>query len=412
MNKISPLRGFKDLSPAEYAKHKQIIDTGYKVGIKYGFLPIELPILEYSDVFYSALGQESDVITKEIYTFLDKSGENVTLRPEFTASVQRYLLSNNLLYNLPLRLFLHGPLFRRERPQKGRYRQFNQINFEHIGAASALQDALLIRMCYEILSLLGLSHKVTLEINSLGCQETLKTYQGVLFEYFSQYQNSLSEDSQKRLITNNVLRILDSKQRSDILISESVPDIEQFYSEHSANHFNLVKTYLNAYGIKYVINPKLVRGLNYYVNTVFEFKTGLLGSELTVFAGGRYLVKGVEDVPAIGAGAGVERLALLLDQPLEQSNNLIVIIPLEDEYCLHAMELFQWLQNNSTYNIIIEDVGTLKKKMKIANSLKANYIVLIGEEEVAHNKFTLKNLLDGVQITCEKAQILSIINNS
>jgi histidyl-tRNA synthetase len=411
MEKIRPVRGFKDLLPEEYAKHKHIIDTGYKISTKYGFLPIDLPILEYSEVFCAALGEGSDVISKETYTFVDKSEDKVTLRPEFTAGVQRCVLSNNLIDKLPLRFFLHGPLFRRERPQKGRYRQFNQINFEHIGSNSALHDAQLIKMCFDILSALSLENKVRLEINSLGCHTTLKNYQNVLLQYFSKNQNSLSEDSKLRLQNNNVLRILDSKQKQDILLSENAPSIEQFYTEDAATHFNLVQSYLNAYGVKYTINTKLVRGLDYYKNTVFEFKTDLLGAQMTVFAGGRYTIKGSKEVSAIGAAAGVERLALLMDTNIKTEDKLIIIAPLDEIYCLHAIELFQQLLDHLTCNMIIESTGTLKKKMKTANSLNASYIILIGEDEVINNQFTIKNLTDGSQTTCSLQQVIGMINN-
>ena len=416
MEKIGSVRGFKDLLPKEYAKYKKVIDRAEKIGAKYGFLGIDLPILEYSKVFHSMLGEASDIVCKETYTFLDKSQNNLTLRPEFTAGMQRCFQSNNLSTQLPLRVFMNGPLFRYERPQKGRYRQFHQINFEHIGCADALSDVQMIKLAYDILDGLKISNIVYLKINSLGQEECLKKYQQVLHEYFSKYYQDLSEDSKKRLDRKNPLRILDSKSTEDKDLISQAPNIEKSYSVYSAKRFEKVQEYLSEYKIPYSVDSSLVRGLDYYLDSVFEFCSDKIGAKSSVLSGGRYKVRSCsEDIGAIGCAGGVERLVLLLEQvkndDIDSSGYVISIIPIDEQYDKEAIRLFEDLKCLEKCKIVIESSGTLKYKMKRANRIKSKFAILIGEDEVREKKYKIKCLDSAKQYLLPLDELLNYLNN-
>ncbi|CAN7939909.1 unnamed protein product, partial [Ixodes pacificus] len=308
-NKLRVVRGTRDLLPGECYKFNYIRRIAQEIGDRYGFTPVETPIFEFSDVFSRTLGDSSDIIMKEMYSFPDRGGDSLTLRPEFTAAIVRLLINENL--TLPAKLFTSGPVFRYERPQKCRQRQFHQINYEYFGARDYMVDFEVIALAYTIIAKVGLRHKVRLEINSLGSNEDMVVYKGVLVEYFEKYQNGLSEDSKRRLSTNP-LRILDSKDRGDLEILGDAPTIWDFYSEHSRKFFDGIVDSLSRAGIPYVMNPRLVRGLDYYSDTVFEFKTLGLGAQDAIIAGGRYdglvALMGGDDTPAVGFAGGIERI--------------------------------------------------------------------------------------------------------
>ena len=419
MKKVGSVRGFKDLLPKEYAKYKKIIDEAEKIGIGYGFLGMDVPMLEYSEVFHRMLGEESEIVCKETYTFLDKSENQVTLRPEFTAGMQRCFESNNLAYYLPLRVFMHGPLFRYERPQKGRYRQFHQINFEHIGCQDALSDVQMIKMAYDILDALKMTNMVTLQVNSLGQKECLRKYQRVLNEYFTKYYQDLSEDSQKRLKRNNPLRILDSKSSTDQKLILGAPNIKESYSVDSAKRFEKVQEYLLEYKIPYVVDSSLVRGLDYYLDTVFEFCSDKIGAKSAVLSGGRYNIRSShiqQDIGAIGCAGGIERLVLLLEQTqnicdANMQDDMISIIPIDEKYDKEAIKIFKDLRIYQHLKVVIESSGTLKNRMKKANQTCSKYVILIGEDEVKEKKFTLKNLVSARQYFLSFDQLLKYLNN-
>lgn len=389
------VRGTKDFSPSECNKNNKIIQIAKSLGEKYGFNQIDIPIIEYEDLFISSLGKNSEIINKQIYSFLDKSNKKIALRPEFTAGVMRYITTNNIITQNSLRFFLTGALFRYDRPQKGRQRQFHQINFEHVNTEGPISDAQVIKLAYEILKSLGIASKVTLQINSLGSKSVINEYEKALFDYLEDKKNLLSEDSQIKL-HHNPLRILDSKVESDQSLLVSAPNITSYYTEECLAHFELVKRYLNLYSIPFKINNNLVRGLDYYCDTVFEFTTKSLGSQSAIFAGGRYNYIHNIELPAVGCAAGVERISLLLDDDFNKNSNmLVIIIPLEGNFIEQGIELFKNLETISNIKLIIETEGNLKRRMKKSNFLKASYVILIGEDEIKKNVYKLRKLKCG-----------------
>ena len=408
--KLAPLRGMKDLLPEEFRIHKYIEQIAMQTAELYGYEGFATPVLESASVFDRTLGDDSDVISKEMYSFQDKKGRLIAMRPEFTASVMRAFISNGLKQRLPLKLFSSGPLFRYDRPQEGRQRQFHQLNFEYIGANGAYSDAETIRLAVHLLENLGILKDLTLELNSLGCTESRNKYQNALKEYFKKHINELSEDSKKRLETNP-LRILDSKDVSDKEISKNAPLIANYYTEEAANYFEQVKIHLDKLGVQYVINPKLARGLDYYSHTAFEFTTTKLGAQGTILAGGRYdgLTKlmGESEIPAIGFAAGIERITMMRSFKVDP-NRPTIIIPIGDEctdYAIKAANLLR--QSNIKTNI--EFNGKIGKRMQIAASLNAKFVIFIGLEEMNNNKYKLKNMDAGTEQEVEQDQLLNAL---
>ncbi|MCP5369561.1 MAG: histidine--tRNA ligase [Rickettsiaceae bacterium] len=390
---IAPIRGMKDIYCDEYKIFKYIENTSYELARVYGFQGIQTPIAESIQVFDRTLGENSDVISKELYHFHDKKGRMIALRPEFTAGIMRAILSNKLQQNLPLRLFSFGPLFRYDRPQEGRQRQFHQLNFESIGQKHAIIDAEMISCAQNLLNRLEISNDVTLELNSLGCAESKEAYQNALFEYFSKYSSELSADSQKRL-EKNPLRILDSKDEKDKLICNTAPQIIDYYTSHARKYFDEVCKNLNILNIDYKINTRLVRGLDYYSDIIFEYTTTKLGAQNTILAGGRYdglaKIMGGPDIPAIGFAAGYERI-ILMRQFKPSVTRPVYIIPLNLNHFQDSLILSQTLRQN---NIItkIEIENKTAKRMQTAIADNARYIIFIGEDEISNNFYTLKDL--------------------
>lgn len=393
MEKLQSVRGTKDLFSEDYIRHENIINIAKRTAELYGYQGISVPIFEFSNVFKRSLGETSDVVGKEMYTFLDKGNEEITLRPEFTAGICRAYISSGLKQFLPLKLFTSGPLFRYERPQKGRQRQFHQVDFEYLGPGNPEIDAEMIAMAADFLDMVGVLKNTTLELNSLGCSDTRKNYQANLVEYLKDYADSLSEDSKTRL-TKNPLRILDSKDENDKKIVANAPKIHHHFTNEAEDFFLKLQEYLKLLGIKYKHNPNMVRGLDYYNHTAFEFITTDLGAQGTVLGGGRYngLIKllGGDDVEGVGFAAGVERLALLCQLP----ENLVrpcAILPLNIEQQNFAMKLAHDLRKEDIP--IFFDLNT-KFDKALKNAIKANakYAIFIGEEELAHERVKLKNL--------------------
>jgi len=381
MSKLQPVRGTKDLfGNDEYYLHKEIVDIAEYCASRYNFEGISTPIFESTDVFKRTLGETSDVVNKEMYTFDSKGGESLTLRPEFTAGVVRAFISNGMLQNLPLKLFSTGPLFRYERPQKGRQRQFHQINFEWLGAVGAECEVQLISLADLILNDLGID-KYTLELNSLGDDESRESYRNALVNYLDKYKDDLSEDSKKRLELNP-LRILDSKDKGDKKIVENAPKTIDYLSDYSKDFFENVKSGLDNLDISYVVNPKIVRGLDYYNDTVFEFISNdeESGAQSTILAGGRYdrLVKqmGGGDVPAVGFAAGVERLAILSDIQIDD-RGIIAIIPESDNEKQAAVRIATYLRNEAGEFVELFLSGNFNKKMKKANANNSDVIIVL-----------------------------------
>ncbi|WP_048862400.1 histidine--tRNA ligase, partial [Acidisphaera rubrifaciens] len=316
MTALNPPRGTHDLIGEDQRRHAHVIETARRIAGTYGFDEWATPVFEDTRVFARTLGETSDVVTKEMYTFDDRGGDSVTLRPENTAGVCRALVTNGLTQSLPQKVFYAGPMFRYERPQKGRYRQFHQIGLELIGPAEPLADAEAIACGRDILAALGVAEGTVLEINTLGDRASRDAWRVALIDYFASRAEALSAESRDRL-ARNPLRILDSKDERDRALVADAPTIVPYLTPEAAAFWDGVRGHLARFGVAYVENPRIVRGLDYYSHTAFEFVTTRLGAQGTVMAGGRYdgLVAemGGPPTPAVGWAAGIERLAMLLD---------------------------------------------------------------------------------------------------
>lgn len=396
--KLQPARGTKDLSPDDFKIFQYVTGVARNVSARYGFSEIATPIFEFTDVFKRTLGEESDVVGKEMYTFEDRGGESVTLRPEFTAGIARAFISGGLGNQLPLKLFTTGPLFRYERPQKGRQRQFHQVNCEILGAETPNSDVEIIAMGWQILEELGITDSIKLEINSLGDQQSRDNYRTALVKYFSKYKNELSDDSKVRL-EKNPLRILDSKDEGDKKIVKNAPLMADFYSDEAKSFFEKVQNGLTGLGIKYEVNPHLVRGLDYYCHTAFEFTTNALGAQNTVLAGGRYdgliAQMGGAPTPAIGFAGGVERIMALFDKKIE-SEQAVALIPIGEQAEEFAAKLAYDLRKQG-FNIELAFNGNVKKRMKKAGDKNVRLAVIFGDDELKSGKVKIKDFASSTE---------------
>ena len=397
---LQSVRGTQDLLPEVQAKHNLITTTGRLTAEHFDFQEMSTPIFEFSNIFKKTLGQKSDIVNKEMYTFKDRNGEELTLRPENTASVVRAFISEGLSQRTPLKLYYQGPMFRYERPQKGRYRQFHQIGVEILGASSPFADAELISLGHETLKALKVDTLATLEINSIGDVASRQNYVTALVKYLSQHTAQLSPDSQRR-ITTNPLRILDSKDSGDQALLKNAPVISEFYNEESKTFFTTVTQTLQEFGVPYTVNPFLVRGLDYYTHCVFEYKTTALGAQDAVLSGGRYdhLVKqmGGPDTPSVGWAAGVERLVML--SPLAaKPERPLAVIPVHGSVEREAFRLANELRAQGL-TVEIAYSGNLSKRMKRASAQNAWAAILIGPDELARGEVNLKLMDSGEQKT-------------
>lgn len=412
MSHLSAVRGTHDLLPEESRRHRKIIDTARKITELYGYGEISTPIFEFTEVFGRTLGDTSDIVTKEMYTFQDKGGDTLTLRPENTAGVARAFISGGMSQNLPLKFFYAGPMFRYERPQKGRLRQFHQIGVELLGVAGPLGDAEVIAMGAQILDHLGILASTTLEINSLGDTASRTAYRTALVAYFTAHRSSLSAESRDRL-ERNPLRILDSKDEGDRALVANAPAFADHLNAESQTFFSTVLENLDRLGLRYQLNPRLVRGLDYYNHTAFEFITDRLGAQGTVLAGGRYdgLI-GTMGGPAtagVGWAAGVERLAMMIDDPLP-SQRPVAVVPVGDVAEAKALLLTQELRRAG----IAADLGyggNLKKRMQRANKVSARAAVIIGDSELSRGVAMVRNLDSGEQQEVPLANIVSYLGS-
>ena len=407
MAKLQCVRGTYDLYGSAKRKAKKVVATAENVVEKYGFEEIETPIFEFTEVFARNLGDTSDIVTKEMYCFEDRGGESLTLRPEGTAGVVRAFISNGMQQNLPVKFYYHGQMFRYERPQKGRQRQFTQFGVELLGADVPQADVEVISMAYEFLEKLGLSGQVTVEINSLGDSESRNAYREKLVAYLKEHFDELSEDSKNRL-ERNPLRVLDSKEECDKAVVENAPLYADSLNEASKTFFAKVLEGLDRLGIKYRVNNRLVRGLDYYSHTVFELVTDKLGAQGTVLAGGRYdgLVEqmGGGAVSGIGWACGVERLSMLLDNEPEIERP-IAVIPVGEDTNDTALEIAHQLRY-AGYKVEQAYSGNLKKRMIRANKANACKAVIIGSEELSRGELTLKDLDSGEQKMIKKDNLI------
>lgn len=412
-DKLQPLRGMKDLLPDSYITYDYIISKAKEMAKLYGYQQMSTPILEYTKIFNRSMGESSDVISKEIYSFLDKSDEPVALRPEFTAGIMRAVVSNNLTHQLPLKFFSYGPVFRYDRPQAGRQRQFHQLNYEYIGARGAISDAEVLKLAVDILTELEILQDTILELNSLGCKESRAIYQQKLVEYLSNYKEQLSEESKTRL-SKNPMRILDSKNENDQKIVAAGPVISNYYTDKSKQYFDNLLKYLDLLNIKYTINPRLVRGLDYYCHTAFEFKTQKLGSQSTILAGGRYdglsRIMGGDDIPAIGFAAGIERLSLIKEYKLQDTRS-VHIFPIEENNIEHSLKIADKLRSKQIATSL--DIhGKIAKRMQNALNKNANFIIFIGNDEQMSNKIKVKDLDNEKEYLVDFEETIKLIRNS
>lgn len=411
MSKVQSVRGTYDLYGAAKRKMKKVVEEASSVVEKYGFEEIETPIFEFTEVFARNLGDTSDIVTKEMYCFNDKGGESLTLRPEGTAGVVRAFVSNGMQQNLPVKFYYTGPMFRYERPQKGRQRQFTQFGVELLGVETPQADVEVIAMAYEFLEKLGLSGQVTVEINSLGDAESRDEYRTKLVAYLKEHYDELSEDSKNRL-ERNPLRVLDSKEECDKVVVENAPLYAYSLNETSKEFFAKVLHGLDLLGIKYRVNNRLVRGLDYYTHTVFELTTDKLGAQGTVLAGGRYngLVAqmGGGDVAGIGWACGVERLAMLLGNDVEMSRP-VAVIPMGEDAEDKALEISNQLRR-AGFRVEQSYSGNMKKRMTKAVKANAFKAVIIGSDELAKGEAAVKDLDSGEQKNIKFANIVEEIN--
>ena len=393
MKKLRTVRGVHDLLPSELNKHQIVINAGLEISDKYNYSQIETPIFEFSEVFTKPLGKSSDIVTKENYIFKDRSEDELMLRPEGTSGVVRAFLNAGLIQDSPQRFSYYGPMFRYERPQKGRLRQFKQLGVECLGLNSPMADIEVISLGQDFLDKINILNKINLKINSLGDFDSRKNYRDSLVKYLKDYQFKLSKDSLRRLAINP-LRILDSKNEEDQKIIQNAPSIFEYLNIDSKRRFEDVCKGLDHLNIKYQIDKNLVRGLDYYCHTAFEFTTNELGSQGTVLAGGRYdglsTMLGGPDVPGVGWAAGIERLALMVYSEFDSAID-VVLIGQSDNYNFLLFPIMKKLVQQGIKSEIIYN-GNLSKKFKRANKINASYAIILGEEEIDKNVIKFKDL--------------------
>ncbi len=400
MTPLQPVRGTRDLIGEDSRRHLHVIETARRIAALYGFDEWITPVFEDTRVFSRTLGETSDVVTKEMYTFTDRGGDSITLRPEATAGICRALVSNGLTQSLPQKVFYAGPMFRYERPQKGRSRQFHQIDVELIGPAEPLADAEVIACGRDILSALGVAADTVLEVNTLGDKPSRDAYRTALITYFETHKSGLSQDSLDRL-ERNPMRIVDSKDERDKRIVADAPTIHAYLTPEAEAFYATLKRHLDRLRVPYRENPRIVRGLDYYGHTAFEFVTDKLGAQGTVMGGGRYdgLVAemGGPPTPAVGWAAGIERLAMLLEPPAPApKSGPVAVIPVGEDAEAPALDLLQTLRHAGV-RAEMAYRGNLRRRMERANRIGARAAVIIGADDLAAGVAQVKDLASGTQ---------------
>ena len=397
MSPVQPVRGTQSLLGEDADRLAAVVAGFDRVRQLYGFKRVEVPTIEHTAVFARTIGETTDVVSKEMYSFEDRGGESITLRPEFTAGICRAYLSEGWQQYAPIKIATHGSAFRYERPQKGRFREFHQLDAEIIGAAEPQADVELLAFADQLLKELGIDGAI-LQLNTLGDPETRAAWRDALYEHFRGHAPALSEDSQARL-ERNPLRILDSKAHQDWPIVDSAPAIDEFLTPEAADFFARVSEGLDAAGIIWERAPRLVRGLDYYRHTAFEFVTDRLGAQGTVIAGGRYdgLIEalGGPYTPAVGWAAGIERLAMMIGAP-ETEKPRVVIVPLGPRAEVEAQSIIARLRREG----VAADMayrGNMKKRLSRASEAGASYALIIGDDELDRGEAQLKDLASGDQ---------------
>lgn len=398
MTPVQPVRGTQSLLGEDADRLAKVVETFDRVRRLYGFKRVEVPTIEQTGVFARTIGETTDVVSKEMYSFEDRGGESITLRPEFTAGICRAYLSEGWQQFAPLKVATHGSAFRYERPQKGRFREFHQLDAEIIGAGEPQADVELLSLGYQLLVELRIADGVTLELNTLGDPQTRDSWRAALVEHFTGQKDRLSEDSVDRL-SRNPLRILDSKDPRDREVCADAPSVDEFLTNEAADFFSAVVAGIEAAGVPWKRNARLVRGLDYYRHTAFEFVTDRLGAQGTVIAGGRYdgLIEalGGPHTPAVGWAAGIERLAMMIDAP-EQDRSSVAIIPLGERAEAQAQKIVAGLRREGIATEMAYR-GNMKKRLSRANASGASYALIIGDDELDRGEAQLKDLGSGEQ---------------
>lgn len=411
MNTLQPVRGTHDLLPLMYSKHAAITNVARHKARTYGYKEIATPLLEFKDVFKRTLGDVSDIVTKEMYEIADRGEEALVLRPEGTAGVVRALISNGLTQSMPLKYFYAGPMFRYERPQKGRMRQLHQIGVELFGVANPAGDVEVISMAYRLLEALNLHQRVRLEINTLGDEESRTHYRNRLVTFLKDHHVHLSPDSKVRL-ERNPLRILDSKDEGDKKILKGAPPLRESLNAFSKEMFAQVLEGLETLHIPFIHNPHIVRGLDYYCHVAFEFTTTDLGSQGTVLAGGRYdgLVEtmGGPNIPGVGWAGGIDRLAMMLQDDFVPTTRPLAIVPMDEQFDLAGLVLAESIRKQG-WIVEMTYGGALGKRLKKANKMGACAALILGEEELATQSVTLKLLDSGDQLLVPQDSLDTIL---
>ncbi|TDT68580.1 histidyl-tRNA synthetase [Hypnocyclicus thermotrophus] len=404
---IRAVRGTKDIFNDDAIKYNYITEIAKRIFENFNYNRIITPIFEETALFKRGIGEGTDIVEKEMYTFLDKGERSITLRPEGTASVVRAYLEHKIYGNEEItKWYYYGPMFRYERPQAGRYREFNQLGVEVLGSKNPKIDAEVIYMGYKLLEKIGISD-LRVEINSVGGKETRLKYRKDLLKYLKDKKENLCNDCQTRY-EKNPLRVLDCKVEKCKEIVKKAPILTEYLSEKEKKHYEEVKRLLNIYNIPFSENPKLVRGLDYYSNIVFEVITEKLGAQGTVLAGGRYdgliSTMGGKDTPAVGFAAGIERIMLLMNEKKTKKNR-IGIVWLGEESSDYALLLANELRVNN-FDVYMEyEKKSLRAQMKKIDKINAKYAIIVGEEEVKENKLVVKNLKTGEQIKIKRDTI-------
>ena len=414
MKKISKLRGMQDLDPSEMRKIDFIEKSFDEIVNSYGYQEVRFPILENTELFKRSVGNESDIVNKEMFTFESRSGKKMTLRPEGTAGCMRMAIDTGLIDAGQQRLTYKGPMFRYERPQKGRSRQFQQLSIEAYGFSDSSIDLEMLEISDYLFERLSVKKKMVLEINSIGSQNDQREYSNKLKDYFTKYKKELDEDSLKRL-SKNPMRILDSKNEDLKNIIKKAPNILDSISKESQENFSFIKKCLNELKIEYVENPNLVRGLDYYNDIVFEWKSNSIGSQDTVCGGGRYdslsKIIGGREANAIGFSIGLERLSLLLEDSQIPNTKSVIVVSLEDSFFLEGMKLSSLLRETLVdYSIQYSGKDkNLKSLLKKAIKKNTDFMVIIGRKEIEDKSFTLKKLASNQELKIDNFE--SLIQN-
>ena len=418
MNQIRNIKGTHDILPENSHKWQELESIVKNVCSRFGYQEIRTPIFEETGLFSRSVGEETDIVSKEMYTWEDRDGTSLTLRPELTASVVRSFIQHNLGGQSPIqRLFYMGPLFRRERPQKGRQRQFHQFGVEAFGSANPEQDAEIIAIAWHILSQCGLIENTVLNLNSIGSGECRNAYRNALKDYISPHLDQLSETSQKRFI-NNPLRILDTKSERELDLLKDAPKISNYYTEDDDTHLESLKNFLEAMNIPFTINHRLVRGLDYYTKTVFEFNSSQLGAQDAMLGGGRYdglvEVLGGRPTPGIGFAAGMERFLIAMDDQDRGNNDSIVdiyFVCLDEKGLPRTLQLSNELRNNG-FKVIFDPLRrSMKSQLRDANRSGARFALILGETEMNDNAIGFKDLKQGTQKTIAQSEVTNFFDN-